>query len=121
MKLVQWKQIDPQLRGEGQLTGSLELSGSFFLNNVDILNQIQASGIFRQTGSYYATTNDLQITGSVQIQLPSNETFQISTEETPRLTLNEEGVLVLTPFLDSPTPISGGFIYSGSNEFFVGL
>jgi hypothetical protein len=27
----------------------------------------QFSGIFQQTGSYYATTNDLQITGSVKI------------------------------------------------------
>ena len=121
MKLVQWKQIDPELRGDGQLTGSLELSGSFFLNNVDVLNQIQQSGIFRQTGSFWATTNNLEVTGSFKLNLPAQQTFEISTQGEERLKLNEEGVLVLTPFENTPTPISGGLIYSGSNEFFVGL
>jgi hypothetical protein len=32
-----------------------------------IVSASQFSGIFKQTGSYYATTNDLQITGSVKI------------------------------------------------------
>jgi hypothetical protein len=36
MSLIQWKQIDPQLRGDGQLTGSLEISGSLVLNGVQI-------------------------------------------------------------------------------------
>jgi hypothetical protein len=121
MSLIQWKQIDPQLRSDGQLSGSLYLSGSFFLNNVDILNQVQESGIFRQTGSYWATTNDIQITGSFKINLPTNETFSISTEGEQKFSLNEEGVLVLTPFENTPTPVPGGLIYSGSNEFLVGL
>jgi hypothetical protein len=36
MSLVQWKQIDPELRGDGQLTGSLEISGSIILNGIEI-------------------------------------------------------------------------------------
>lgn len=121
MSLIQWKQIDPELKGDGQLSGSLEVSGSFFLNNVDILQQIQDSGIFQQTGSFFATSNNLQVTGSFKINLPVSETFEISTQEDRRLQINEEGVLVLSPFFNTPTAITGGILYSGSNEFFLGL
>lgn len=121
MSLIQWKQIDPELRGDGQLTGSLYLTGSFFLNDINILEQIQDSGIFRQTGSFWSTTNNLQVTGSFKINLPNEEVFEISTEGEVKLQVNEEGVLVLSPFSSTPTPVSGGVIYSASNEFFVGL
>jgi len=121
MNLVQWKQIEAELKGNAQLTGSLELSGSFFLNNVDILNQIEQSGIFRQTGSFWATTNDLQLTGSLDILLPVSKSFGIANQDGKKLELNQEGVLVLAPFYNTPTPVSGGVIYSGSNEFFLGL
>jgi hypothetical protein len=121
MSLVQWKQIDPELREDGQLSGSLFLSGSFFLNDVNILNQIQQSGIFTQTGSFWSTTNNVQVTGSFGINLPSGQTFEISTQGDKKVEVNEEGVLVLSPFDTTPTPVSGGVIYSASNEFFVGL
>lgn len=121
MSLIQWKQIDPELRDDARLSGSLYLSGSFFLNNVDILNQIQQSGIFAQTGSYWSTTNNLKVTGSFQVNLPTGQTFEISTQGEKKVEINSEGVLVLTPFNSTPTPVSGGVIYSGSNEFFLGL
>jgi hypothetical protein len=36
MALIQWKQINPELNGNGQLTGSLEISGSIILNGVNL-------------------------------------------------------------------------------------
>ena len=36
MALIQWKQINPQLLGNGRLTGSLEVSGSIILNGVNL-------------------------------------------------------------------------------------
>jgi len=36
MALVQWKQINPELNGNGQLTGSLEITGSFILNGQEL-------------------------------------------------------------------------------------
>lgn len=36
MALIQWKQINPELNGNGQLTGSLEVSGSIILNGVNL-------------------------------------------------------------------------------------
>lgn len=120
VQYINWDQINPQI-GQVDLTGSLELSGSFFLNNVNLLEQIQQSGIFQQTGSFFATTNDLQVTGSFKIQLPESKTFEINTLQQKGFQINQEGVLVLSPYDDTPTPIAGGILYSGSNEFFLGL
>jgi len=36
MALIQWKQINPELNGNGQLTGSLEITGSFILNGQEL-------------------------------------------------------------------------------------
>jgi len=121
MKLVQWKQIEKNLKQDGKLTGSLELSGSFFLNNVDIVSQILNSGIFRQTGSYWATTNNLQVTGSFDIVLTGSSTFTITNESDDTLLYNQDGILIISPISSSPSPIVGGLMFSGSNEFFLGL
>jgi hypothetical protein len=119
-RYINWDQINPEVQEVG-LTGSINLSGSFFLNDTNILEQIEESGIFRQTGSFWSTTNNLQVTGSFSINLPTGQTFEVSTEGQKKVEINQEGVLVLTPFESTPTPVSGGVIYSASNEFFLGL
>lgn len=121
MKLVQWKQIEKNLKQDGKLTGSLELSGSFFLNNIDILNEIQNSGIFRQTGSFWSTTNNIQITGSFNVFLTGSTTFTVTNQSNNELEYNQDGILIISPISTSPTPIVGGMMFSGSNEFFLGL
>lgn len=121
MSFIQWKQIDPRLYEDARLTGSLYLSGSFFLNDVNILSQVGTSGIFKQTGSFWATTNDLEITGSLSIDLKAADSFDISTQGEVKLKVDENGVLILSPFSSTPTPTTGGLIYSGSNEFYLGM
>lgn len=121
MSLIQWKQIDPRLYDDARLTGSLFITGSFFLNDVNILALVGTSGIFQQTGSYWATTNDIEITGSLGLKLNTGDTFEIQAQNQIKLQVNEEGILVLSPFSSTPTPITGGVIYSGSNEFYLGL
>ena len=121
MSLIQWKQISPELSGSGQLTGSLDLTGSFFLNNVDILTEIQTSGIFRQTGSFYNTSENIGITGSFMVSLNgSTETLDVKVTGSSKFKVNEEGVVVLGKFTSSPTPVSGGIFYSSSNDFYFG-
>jgi len=121
MSLIQWKQISPELSGSGQLTGSLDLTGSFFLNNVDILTEIQTSGIFRQTGSFYNTSENIGITGSFMVNLNgSTETLDVKVTGSSKFKVNEEGVVVLGKFTSSPTPVSGGIFYSSSNDFYFG-
>lgn len=122
MALIQWKQISPHLSGSGTLTGSLKLSGSFFLNDVNILEQIQSSGIFTRTGSFYNTTNNVGIFGSLVVDLDgSTDTFQINRQGDLRVKVNEEGVLVLKSFDNPPSPVTGSLFYSSSNEFYFGL
>jgi hypothetical protein len=120
VEFLDWQYINPEIT-EVSLTGSIDLTGSFFLNNQDILQQIESSGIFKQTGSFWATTNDIEITGSLKVELPEEKTFQVSNPTGLKFEINQEGVLVLIPFEETPTPVPGGLIYSGSNEFLVGL
>lgn len=51
--------------GDAQFTGSVNISGSLVVNNQNVLSLLS---IFKQTGSFYATTNDLQITGSTKLK-----------------------------------------------------
>jgi hypothetical protein len=48
-----------------QFTGSVEITGSITINSQDLVTFIGSSSLFQRTGSYYATTNDVQITGSL--------------------------------------------------------
>lgn len=78
------------------------------------------AGIFEQTGSFYSTSNDLQITGSFSLELDGiSDTFSLSVAGTEALKVNEEGVLQFTP-METPTAVEGGFFLSSSGEFFVG-
>jgi len=121
MALIQWKQISPHFSGSGNLTGSLRITGSFFLNNTDILSQIGSSGIFSRTGSFYNTTNNVGITGSLSVDLNgSSDTFDISVQGESSVKVNEEGILQLKRFTNTPTAVTGAIFYSASNEFYFG-
>ena len=121
MALIQWKQISPHFSGSGNLTGSLKITGSFFLNDVNILEQIGASGIFSRTGSFYNTSNNVGISGSLVVDLDgSTDTFVVSRQGDLRGKVNEEGILVLKRFDTPPTPVTGSLFFSSSNEFYFG-
>ena len=136
MALVQWKQIETDLKQDGILTGSLSISGSLsvigdkiitgdqivsgnlFLNGLDVEELL----IFRQTGSFWNTTRNVGITGSFNVNLLSEDqdTLEISVDEEPRVEINKQGVLKLHPLNETPDPVDGGIFYSGSEEFFLG-
>lgn len=216
MALVQWKQIDPELRGYGKLSGSLELTGSqaitgdltvggkvtaqeyhtelisasilyesgssqfgnslddthiftgsvsitgsFVINGVDfgdvtggLITQITAgdglsgggtqgnvtldldtgsahftealaainyAGIFKQTGSVYATTNDLEVTGSLTLEYNgSTDPLKITSGSKELFSVNGEGVLKLISQSGTPSPIEGGIYYGNDGNFYFG-
>lgn len=100
MALVQWKQIDSELSGSGNLTGSLYITGAIILNGESLGDSLE---IFKQTGSYYATTNNIHITGSLSVTgLSSAESLKLSP-------------------IESPAATGGGIFYSSSNEYFLGF
>ena len=123
MAQVFWEQIRNQLPAEGKtLSGSLGLSGSFSYNGLLLEDLVLKAGLFRQTGSFWATTNDIQITGSLGIQLDgSTKEFTISVTGSDKLKVNTEGVLQFISQSNTPTPVEGGIFYSSSDAFFLGF
>jgi len=118
MALIQWKQIDPQLRGDGYLTGSLDITGSLMLNGIDV----GASGIFKQTGSVWTTTNDLEITGSLRLELDGvSDYFSVDINGESQVKVNEQGVFQLASKDSTPSAVAGGMFFSSSNEYFLGF
>jgi hypothetical protein len=120
MALIQWKQITGSLVEAPGLTGSLEVSGSIVLNGVDLsINQ----SIFRQTGSYWNTTNNIGITGSFQLALDGGvgNYFAVSVGGQEKVKVNTEGTLQLVSQSITPTPVEGGIFYSSSDAFFLGF
>ena len=216
MALIQWKQIDPQLRGDGQLTGSLSLSGSqsisgdlivggkvtaqeyhseiisasiFFesgssifgntfddthqftgslgvtgsliVNGADLSNlaaglitgispgnglsgggtigtvtldldtgsvhftnalaNINNAGIFKQTGSYWSATEDLQVTGSFTLNYNgSTDPFKITSGSIDVFSISGDGVLKLVSQSSTPYPELGGIYFDADGNFYFG-
>lgn len=79
---------------EGDVTLTLDTGSSHF---TDALAAINYAGIFKQTGSYWSTTKDIQITGSLTIG---------------------DGVLRLKEFTTPPSAEPGAIFYSASNFYF---
>ena len=75
----------------GDATLTLDTSSTHFINAVNSLS------LFQETGSAYATTNDIQITGSLTVG---------------------DGVLRLKEFTTTPTAEAGAIYYSASNFYF---
>lgn len=101
------------------ITGSLNITGSFFLNNKTIADQVGT--IFNKTGSFFSATSPIKITGSLGVSLAGSSTFDVSVSGKERFQVNSEGVVVLGKYTSTPTPVTGGFFYSSSNEFYVGM
>lgn len=75
MALIQWKQINPELLGNGQLTGSLEVTGSIILNGVNLSATSGSGGVLPSgviSGSQQIINHGFATTSSVnnlQIQV----------------------------------------------------
>lgn len=75
----------------GDATLTLDTSSTHFINAVNEL------GLFQETGSVFATTNNIEITGSLEVG---------------------GGLFKLTPFTTTPTAEEGAIFYSASNFYF---
>ena len=79
-------------------------------------------GIFTQTGSFYSTENNLKVTGSFDISLDGvDDKITVSSGGDLKFEFNEEGTAKFSPQVNTPTAVSGGMFYSGSDEFFLGF
>lgn len=92
-----------------------EISGAFTSLSASIASRFDLlgglGGIFALTGSFYSTTNNIQITGSLSVSSGSFEGFKV--DSVGRTIIGDSSNLNLQP-------IDGGIIYSGS-LFYFGL
>ena len=79
------------------------------------------NGIFSTTGSVEATTNDLEITGSVKIRVDASDEFQVVSGSLEVLKVNNEGVLQFGVMDDTPTAVTGGMFLSSSGDYYLSI
>lgn len=80
------------------------------------------SSIVRQVLNTVHISGSANITGSLQINLNGvNQYFAVSVTGQEKLRVNTEGTLQLAPQNATPTAVSGGLFYSGSDEFYLGF
>ena len=130
MALLNWEQISNNLPDNGEnLTGSLNLSDSFdvagtiLIDNVDITALTSSgSGIFQPTGSFFSTTNNLEVTGSLFIDLDGIEdTFTVTTSGNKSIQVTAEGTFQISAKESEPTAVPGGIYLSTDNSFYLGF
>jgi len=78
------------------------------------------NGIFSTTGSVESTTNDLEITGSVKIQVNATDEFQVVSGSVEVFKVNNEGVVQFAE-LDTPTAVTGGMFLSSSGDYYLSI
>lgn len=86
------------------------------------VDAVLKSGIFRQTGSFWSTTNDIKITGSFDVALDGvADQFIVSVSGSEKIKVNTQGVVQLAPQAITPNAVPGGIFYSSSDAFYVGF
>jgi hypothetical protein len=119
------------LKGDGTLdsntyitpsyTGSLNITGSLILNGIN-LGDVNNYSIFRPTGSFQNTTNNIGITGSLVLAFDGVEDyFQVTVAGVERVKVNTEGTLQLASQSVAPTAVAGGIYYNNADEFYLGF
>lgn len=83
---------------------------------------VQKAGLFKQTGSYWSTENDIKITGSLDIDFnnPDKE-LTITSGSTKILKVSNEGVVELKEHEVPPNARSGSIYYGKDDTFYFGF
>jgi|TARA_R100000081_G_scaffold91879_1_gene71369 hypothetical protein len=96
----------------------LDTGSTHFTNAVQALSD---TSIFALTGSDFSTTNKLQITGSLSLQLDtSGDELAIYSGSEKKFSITNEGILRLTTQSASPTAIKGGMYLDSNYDLYIG-
>ena len=97
---------------------NLNTGSTHFTNAVQALSD---TSIFALTGSDFSTTNKLQITGSLSLQLDtSGDELAIYSGSEKKFSITNEGILRLTTQSASPTAIKGGMYLDSNYDLYIG-
>lgn len=98
---------------------TLDTGSAHFINAI---NNLSTSGIFTQTGSYYSTTNDLQVSGSMRFQYDGSTTpFAIDSGSQETFSVSGEGILRIISQSSTPDVVEGGIYRGNDNNFYLGI
>jgi hypothetical protein len=94
---------------------NLDTGSAHFISGVIDLN------VFNKTGSYYSTTNQLQVTGSLTLRKDSSgDALSIYSGSIKTFGISEQGVLTLTTQSIAPTAINGGLYLDENYNLYIG-
>lgn len=112
--------VDPGLGMQVTPDGiTLDTGSAHFINAI---NSLSVSGIFTQTGSYYSTTNDLQVSGSLRFQYDGSTTpFAIDSGSQEVFSVSGNGILRIISQSSTPDAIEGGIYRGSDNNFYLGF
>ena len=116
--------ITAVIAGDGLSGGASTGDATLTLDSgsTHFISAVLGSGLFRLTGSVYATTNDVAITGSLDINfVESDQEFRVYSQSSIQFSINNEGVAVLAPRDGEPTAVSGGMYFSTDGNFYFGI
>lgn len=84
-------------------------------------NDLTSSNIYVTQSGVSVNTTSSRAALTVNSTNTSRDALQIQITGSTYFTVNNEGVMVLSPFYNTPTAISGGIMYSSSGEYFLGI
>lgn len=90
------------------------------ISNGDAIGTEIDPAIFSKTGSFIATTNDIQISGSLFLNITGSGDFVVAKDGEEKFKVNNEGTVVYKSQSTPPTYISGGLFFSSSGDFYLG-
>jgi len=102
----------------GDATVNLDTGSAHF---TEALQAINYAGVFKQTGSYYSTTNDLQVTGSLTMKYDgSTDPLKITSGSLDTFTVTGDGILTLISQSDTPAAKAGSIYFGNDGNFYFG-
>ena len=99
----------------GAATLTLNTSSNHFISGaID-------TAIFQKTGSFYATTNALEVTGSLKLEKTTGgNALTINSGSSKRFAISSSGVLELATQSSTPAALAGGVYLDNSYNLYVG-
>lgn len=93
----------------------LDTGSNHFITGVIDLN------IFQQVGSYYSTTNQLQVTGSLTLRKDdSGDALSVYSGSVKTFGITESGLLNFVSQSSTPTAVKGGVYFDTNYDMFIG-
>jgi hypothetical protein len=99
----------------GAATLSLDTSSVQFMSgSLDL-------AVFKQTGSYFSTTNTLHITGGLKLNASeSGDVLSVFSGSVKTVSVNQQGVLQLVSQSSTPTAVAGGLYLDTNYDLYIG-